>query len=435
MYKILNTTFGKISFNSKFSIVAISIINFIISMHFFQSRELISEFLVVNTIDLNYNLASLEWMGLYFYDGQQYTSLLGFQGFIFSIISFIGIQPSESMFYFYIFINTIFFNWFLISIFILLKNKYSILSSFLFIFPFLLSTFYWFDSGNLYWMYSFFLLPFFISIKYHRNLKFKYFLLMQFFAFLIKFSFGFEYIILVVISAFIPIIIDDFNSITSQLKKILMVGMVSIIAFLIIFSKLSYSVSSLDPEKNNLKQLVKSYVVGEDNKPHFLKYKNFIYTKYDMYGKFLNSTENENDLIDNGWSRVIENRKTYTNYFSLLGYFNFNSKKAAFYSFQLSISILFLFLITFFGWKNNNLKRFIFASWISLFGALIWILIMPLHFYLHSIVWRGVSDFIFLFPFYSMLGLSIGQFLKEYPVLEINCKIFNKFEKTKLINE
>lgn len=31
--------------------------------------------------------------------------------------------------------------------------------------------------------------------------------------------------------------------------------------------------------------------------------------------------------------------------------------------------------------------------------------------------------------------IKADQFLKEYPVLEINCKIFNKFEKTKLINE
>lgn len=421
MYKVLYNSLAKICFNHKLNIMAISIINFIVSIYFFQSRELMSEFLVVNTIDLNYNLASLEWVGLYFYDNQPYTSLLGFQGFIFSIISFIGIQPSESMFYFYIFINTIFFNWLLYSIFILLKNKYNMLSAMLFIFPFLVSTFYWFDSGNLYWMYSFFILPFFISMKYYRNVKFKYLLLMLFIAFLIKFSFGFEYIILVVISAFIPIIIDDFSSLTSQLKKIFKVGLISIIAFLLIFSKLSYNVSSLHPEKNNLKKLINSYVVGGDNKPHFLKYDNYRFSKYEMYGKFINSKTNEDDLVDNEWNRVIEHRKTYKNYSSLLGYFNFNSKKAAYYSLQLSVSLFFLFLITLFGLKNKNLRRFIFASWVSLFGAVIWILIMPMHFYLHSIVWRGVSDIIFLFPFYSILGLLVGQFLKEYQLSINNC--------------
>jgi hypothetical protein len=40
--------------------------------------------------------------------------------------------------------------------------------------------------------------------------------------------------------------------------------------------------------------------------------------------------------------------------------------------------------------------------------------LLPIHFYLHSIVWIEVSDIIFLFPFYSILGLLAGQFLKEY---------------------
>jgi hypothetical protein len=90
-------------------------------------------------------------------------------------------------------------------------------------------------------------------------------------------------------------------------------------------------------------------------------------------------------------------------------YLSFHGKISSFYSI---LFVLFssgaAFLISLY---LTNLEKYfsnLNALLLALAASVSWIIIMPLHFYLHSVYWRGISDVILLFPFYSTIILLLG---------------------------
>ena len=197
----------------------------------------------------------------------------------------------------------------------------------------------------------------------------------------------------------------------------------SLVSFFIVILLL-FGQISLNEERpfSTIEKVVKSYSTGSKNKPHFLNYENRI-VEWNILYESIYKTNNEINKNNNGWDNVIEARDSYEGYKSILKYINFNGKNAMFYSFQFVIFMfiaVFLFIYFLLRFTIEN-SRFFYALLFAIFSSISWIVLMPLHFYLHSVYWRGISDVILIFPLYTTISILIGYIInKEYLKLKSN---------------
>lgn len=393
-------------------IILLTLVNFLASLTFFQYRDLISEYLVVNTIEMTSAGRINEWVGLYFYDGQPYTSQPGINGLFFSRMLSLGLEISHIV-YISIFFVSLSFNYIFVNCAGVIKERFGLLPAALFSTPLFLSTFYWLDSGNLYWLYPLYIAPFYLVLsKYHKYSEAKLSTILFLF-FLIKFCTGFEYAPVVIISAIIPILFYeiDKNRIWVIARRISGVGLVGVLAFAAALLVLILNESRIKVAEGSVVGVIQSYFVTGKNEPHFLKYKNSISTSMSHYA-ILNKKNDVAGDNANGWSEVLKARNQYLGYSSILDYFSFSSKKALFYTIQAVLALVLLGALAFLSVVHAEIIGVVFAATIAASAAGLWVILMPLHFYLHSVYWRGVSDIILIFPFYSTLGLAFGVYLK-----------------------
>jgi len=353
-----------------------------------------------------------EWVGLYFYDGQPYTSQPGINGLFFSRMLSLGLEISHIV-YISIFFVSLSFNSIFVNCAGVIKERFGLLPAALFSTPLFLSTFYWLDSGNLYWLYPLYIAPFYLVLsKYHKYSEAKLSTILFLF-FLIKFCTGFEYAPVVIISAIIPILFYeiDKNRIWVIARRISGVGLVGVLAFAAALLVLILNESRIKVAEGSVVGVIQSYFVTGKNEPHFLKYKNSISTSMSHYA-ILNKKNDVAGDNANGWSEVLKARNQYLGYSSILDYFSFSSKKALFYTIQAVLALVLLGALAFLSVVHAEIIGVVFAATIAASAAGLWVILMPLHFYLHSVYWRGVSDIILIFPFYSTLGLAFGVYLK-----------------------
>jgi hypothetical protein len=378
-----------------------------------------SEYLIVNTLYLNNINGSHDWFGIYFYDGQPYISQMGIHGFLFSLPLFLGVSVSNVYIWFLICSVTLFFYYIVVSIAIEIKLQISSLSASFFLLVIILNPILFLNSGNLYWLYFIYLLPFYFALKYYGKLNNRKFYLYLTFLFLVKFLVNFEFSSTIVIMCLIPIALkSDYRFLTGikiLFRDALLVFGSSVISFLVVILLLLTQIS-LKEEKSFIvfQNIFKSYTAGSKNEPHFLKYENRI-VEWNLLYKSLYYSKKEVKVDNNGWDNVIEARDSYEGYKSILKYINFNGKNAIFYSLQFLVFMfiavfLFIYFLLRFTIENN---RFFYALLFAIFSSLSWIVLMPLHFYLHSIYWRGISDVILIFPLYITISILIGYIINK----------------------
>lgn len=398
--------------NKKNLILFLTLLNYGFSLYFFKYRDLISEYLVVNTIQIASIGRANEWMGLYFYDGQPYTSQPGVQGFLFSILLPTGLGVSNTI-YVLTFLVVLLFNYIFVSCVYIIRNRFGLLSAALFSTPLFISTFYWLDSGNLYWLYPLYIAPFYLSLSKVDSHSTKKLCMLLFVVFFAKFCTGFEYAPVVIVSAVIPVVILKFGKtkLWFVFGKMASIGIAGMMAFAAALLVLMINEARVQKVEGSIVDVIQSYVVNGNNKPHFLKYKNSIDATISRYA-VLNNLDNSNENNMNGWSDVLKARDAYLGYSSLSDYFSFSGKKAIFYTLQAVLALVLFVLLLFFAAVHAEMVAIVLASSVSVAAAAIWVALMPLHFYLHSVHWRGVSDIILIFPFYSILGLALGMYLK-----------------------
>ncbi len=405
-------------FDQKWNLIfGLTIVSCILSYFFFDLRDLISEFLIVNTIYLNNFNGFYDWFGIYYYDGQHYTSQMGIHGYFFSLPLYFGFTASNIYIGILIFIVTLLFFYIIISTAIEIKFQISSLAALFFILVIILNPILIFNSGNLYWLYFMYFLPFYFSLKYYKKINNLKFYIILSFLFFIKFLINFEFSSTVVIMSLIPIALKSDYRYVSGIKRIFAdsfrVFCASIISFSLVILLLLFQLSFHgDKSFSNFEKVAISYTPGTKKEPHFLKYENRIVQWNSLY-KSIYPVNKTGDNMNSNWNNAIEGRNTYTGYSSLLKYIDFKSSKGIFYSCQFIFfmcSSFFLFCWFLIRFKTEH--SYFFSLFISIFASLSWIFLMPLHFYLHSIYWRGISDIIFIFPFYVITGIFIGYFIE-----------------------
>jgi hypothetical protein len=399
-------------------IFVLTFISCVISYFFFNQRELMSEYLIVNTIYLNNINGFQDWFGIYFYDGQPYISQMGIHGVLFSLPLFLGVNVSNLYIWILIFAVTLSFYYIIVSIAIEIKLQISSLSAFFFLLVIILNPILLLNSGNLYWLYFMYLLPFYFALKYYGKLKNRKFYFYLSLIFLIKFLVNFEYSSTVVISCLIPIALkSDYRfliGIKRLFRDVLCVFCSSVVSFAVVILLLLVQIS-LTGEKSFtvFQKVVRSYTAGSKNEPHFLNYENRI-VEWNILYKAVYNSKKEVKLSNNGWDNVIKARNSYKDYKSLLNYINFNNKLATYYSLQfilfMFISVLlFVYFLIRFKIEHSHFYSLLF----SFIASLSWVLLMPMHFYLHSIYWRGISDIVLIFPLYTSILILIGYVLNN----------------------
>ena len=395
-----------------YTIISLTLVNFLVSLTFFQYRDLISEYLVVNTIEMAAAGRINDWAGLYFYDGQPYTSQPGINGLFFSKMLLLSLETSHIA-YLSIFLVSLSFNCIFVNCAGVIKERFGLLPAALFSTPIFLSTFYWLDSGNLYWLYPLYIAPFYLALSKHHKYSEVKLNTILFLLFLIKFCTGFEYAPVVIISAIIPILLYETNKnrIWVVIRRISRVGLVGILAFATALLILVLNESRIKVAEGSVVGVIQSYFMAGKNEPHFLKYKNSISTSMSQYA-ILNNKNNVAGNNANGWSEVLKARNQYFGYSSIIDYFSFSSKKALFYTIQAILALVLLGALALLAVVHAEIIGVVFAAIIAAAAAGVWVALMPLHFYLHSVYWRGISDIILIFPFYSTLGLAFGVYLK-----------------------
>ena len=421
-FKLLNNFF-----DHKWKIIFVfTIISFLLSFLFFEKRDLMSEYLVVNTLFLNDINSFQHWLGIFFYDGQQYISQFGIQGFIFSIPIFIGIEPSSIYLLVLILFVSFLFYYLIVSSAIEIKLQYNSISALLFLLIVFFNPLFLFNSGNLYWLYFIYILPFYFSLKYYNKINNKLFYLLLSLIFLLKFLTNFEYSSTFVMSATIPIILKlNFNffiGLKKILKELFLVFISSVfsftIAIILMISQLSYNGQKPILEVN---KIIASYSAGADNKPHFLNYINKRVEWNTMYNPIFNNIDNPNQK--NGWDGVIKARESYAGYKSIFKYVNFNTNRSIFYSLQfIFFCALSLLLLIYYLTRIKTKKASLIILLLAILSSLSWVLLMPLHFYLHSVYWSGISDVILILPLYTtiliLLGIELNIYLKPINLLK-----------------
>ena len=95
MIKLLLSLIDKFHHVKWTLILVLTLFNCVISYYFFIQRELISEYLIVNTIYLNDINGFNDWFGIFYYDGKPYISQMGIHGFLFSLPLFLGIKATS----------------------------------------------------------------------------------------------------------------------------------------------------------------------------------------------------------------------------------------------------------------------------------------------------------------------------------------------------
>jgi hypothetical protein len=398
----------------KWTAVAVcTFISFFMSLLFFDQRELMSEYLIVNSLYINSISGMGDWAGIFFYDGQPYSSQFGIHAFLFSIPLFAGVNMSNAYILLLIFLSTVMFYYVIVSITIEIEQQFGRLSSLMFLIFMFLNPIFLLNSGNLYWLYFLYILPFYFGLKYYQVLSDKKFYFYLTFLFTLKFVVNFEYASTVVISVLIPIALKLRLQCSDGLKAVFKQGVFVFISSLVSFSLVLMMLVMLlsaksDNAASQFQQVISSYISGGNNEPHFLKYENTIIERNDMYQAVYRKPSSTDD-IDAGWSSVLAARNTYEGYASLTQYISFHGKIASFYSilfifFSFGTAFLIFLYLTNLEKYLNNLN----ALLLALASSFSWIIIMPLHFYLHSVYWRGISDVVLLFPFYSTVILLLG---------------------------
>jgi hypothetical protein len=192
-------------------------------------------------------------------------------------------------------------------------------------------------------------------------------------------------------------------------KKGVWVFTASLISFGLTLTFLTFQLSHLGNDATSqLEKVISSYISGGKNEPHFMKYENVIIERNEMY-KSIYIAKSKNNKLNSGWANVIEARNTYEGYTSLLNYISFQNVTSSFYSIQfLLFSLASLFLIYSYMTDLDKYASSLNALFIAILGSFSWIIIMPLHFYLHSIYWRGISDIVLMFPFYTIVIMLYG---------------------------
>ena len=420
-FKLLNNFF-----DHKWKIIfTLTIISFVISFIFFEKRDLMSEYLVVNTLFLNDINGFQDWVGLFFYDGQQYMSQFGLHGFMFSIPMLIGLDPSTMYLFFLMFVLSFLFYYVAVSSAIEIKLQYNSISASLFLLIIYINPLFLLNSGNLYWLYFIYLLPFYFSLKYYDKLNKKYFYIVLGLIFLLKFVANFEYSSTFVMSAAIPIILKLNLNYFVGLKKIfstlfrVFISSVFSFSFVLVLMIMQLLYIGQNPF-SKIKNTITSYSVASDNKPHFMGYDNEIVEWNIIYNSlFINNDDEQN----NDWGSVIKGRESYNGYKSILKYINFNSKRAVLYSVQfICLGAVSLLLLIYYLARIKTKKGSLIIILLAYSASLSWIVLMPLHFYLHSVYWSGISDVILISPLYTtvliLLGIEINEFLRSNNLLQ-----------------
>lgn len=399
------------------SIFLLTVFSYTVSYFFFEYRENMSEYLIVNTFYQNGLYGYQSWIGIFFYDSQKYISQMGFHGFLFSIPIFLGLSASSLYIRVLILVLTFTFNYTIFSIALELKKRFGKISSLLFLVVVFFNPIFLINSGNLYWMYFLYFIPFYFTLKYYGRInKLKFYFILSI-LFLIKFSVNFEYSSTVVLSCMIPIVLKYDYHFFKGLKALFIDGLFlfssSVISMSIIIFVLSVQLSVLGGNGlPNVEKVIQSYAMGSKNKPHFLSYENRLVEWNSIYKSIYKHNE-DIQQPNNGWDSVLKARNSYKGYKDLLKYVNFDNKKALLYTIQLFVFIILAILLIVYFLQCSHIN---YSAILSLIIALIasssWALFMPLHFYLHSVYWRGVSDVILIFPLYATVAFLIGYVIE-----------------------
>ncbi|MDD4156735.1 MAG: hypothetical protein PHY08_09205 [Candidatus Cloacimonetes bacterium] len=412
------------------TILAISFFSSVLQFLLFDCRDQISEYLIVNTIYQNGLNGFSGWLGIFFYDGQIYISQMGLHAFIFSLPAFLGVEPSSYYLWFLIISLTFLFFYIIISIAIEIKSLLNSTAALFIVLLILVNPIFLLDAGNLYWIRFFYFVPFYYVLKFYGKIsiiKFYFYLLI---ILLVKFSINFEYSSTIVMSCLIPIALKSKNNFLVTLKTIFQKGVctffISIVSLSIIMSGLIINIS-LNGNKSatSLKDVVKSYAIGSSHKPHFLSYESRIKEWNGMYKEKMFNQE-EDKIPNNEWDGVLKARESYTGFKDMLKYINFAGKEAIFYSLQFIICITISFLIVIYLFRKKTERvHLLYALVIAFLASISWVILMPLHFYLHSIYWRGYSDIVLVFPFYSTIVIIFGYILEKkfFNSLILNSKV------------
>jgi len=86
---------------------------------------------------------------------------------------------------------------------------------------------------------------------------------------------------------------------------------------------------------------------------------------------------------------VLKARNQYLGYSSIIDYFSFFSFKASFYTIQAVLALILLGALAFLALVHAEIIHVVSAAIVAAASAGVWVLLMPLHFYLHAVYWRG----------------------------------------------
>ena len=272
------------------------------------------------------------------------------------------------------------------------------------------------NAGNLYWLYFIYILPFYFTLKYYGKLNNTKFYLYLSLLFLLKFAVNFEYSSTVVMSCMIPIALKSkFNTlidIKKLIKNIFLIFGSSVISFVVVILLNTVQISTkVDKPLMEINKIIQSYSAGSKNKPHFLNYENRIIEWNELYKSIFRDKYDEKN---NGWRNAIKARNSYEGFNSIFKYINFNGAKSTIYSLQFLIFSFLSFLLSiYFLFRSKIEYKMFFILVISFISSISWIILMPLHFYLHSVYWAGVSDIILVFPFYTSVSILMGYVINK----------------------
>jgi len=414
-----------VSNNKVIFTILLTIGNFIFSIHYFEWRDLISEFIVSNTI--HYNYFDVKSIGLIFYDGLKYTSQVGLHGLVFSIPSIMGATPSDAYFYALFLLVGFLFYYIHIAISILIKESYSSISAVLYFLLVAFSPIFIFNSNNLYWLYFLYLAPLFYTMKYFNIVKYKKFYLILSLILSVKYLATFEFISTIVLSCLIPtyyVLYKNKSRLREYIKHTWLLFVTSVVPFLIILIMFLLSGGELEQENSNKPLIKKIYGYGSGeidistSKSDLMRSNHFT-VRDDMYASFAKKrnmgAEEDIDIVEK-MNSYLRRLNTYKNRTSLLEYVSFNeSKKKSLYSAQLIFCLLFTVVYVFLTIIKNN-KRMELNSLllaVSLLASISWPLIMPAHFYFHAVTRPGMAEVVLIIPFYGMVAVCLGDVLNS----------------------
>jgi hypothetical protein len=261
-------------------------------------------------------------------------------------------------------------------------------------------------------MYFSIFIPLYVSLKFYGKIKSFYFYLLVFLSLLFRSLIGFEYYSTIAISVLIPVFIQLINQrkgIKSYFIEVFRAFVLTIFAFF-----LSFSILTLGSGSDSIIKVAKSYFIGVPNsqitedaasRSTFFEVNNDMYKDFTIKWNLQRNLDSEPINQDSGYN----GRVSLLNYIDFTIFLRLNDYKEIllqlFYTIQfIGIMLAFIFIVLHSllirTIKSHMYLIIVITSFLASFS---WPFLMPLHFYWHSIVWRGISDSAIIFPFYTFV--------------------------------